>query len=71
MSGETSPLVRGNHNSCSRLLSSTSCEDEVITLNVGGLKFQTRRSTLRRYPETLLGTHFYIAFNLDTWDLKM
>ena len=28
---------------------------DIVTLNVGGLRFQTRRSTLRRYPDTLLG----------------
>lgn len=28
---------------------------DIVTLNVGGLRYQTRRSTLRRYPETLLG----------------
>eukprot|EP00116_Pleurobrachia_bachei_P011574 sb/3471836/ len=29
---------------------------EIITLNVSGLKFQTRRATLRRFPCTLLGS---------------
>ncbi|XP_063685114.1 potassium voltage-gated channel subfamily A member 7-like isoform X3 [Bolinopsis microptera] len=30
--------------------------DDVITINVSGLKFQTRKSTLNRFPTTLLGS---------------
>jgi len=30
-------------------------EDERVTINVSGLRFETRRSTLARYPGTLLG----------------
>ena len=29
--------------------------EDVITINVSGLKFQTRKSTLNRFPTTLLG----------------
>ena len=29
---------------------------DVITINVSGLRFQTRKSTLGRFPETLLGS---------------
>ncbi|CAB4489078.1 unnamed protein product [Rhizophagus irregularis] len=32
--------------------------DDVITLNVGGIKYETYRSTLTSYPETFLGTMF-------------
>eukprot|EP00116_Pleurobrachia_bachei_P003760 sb/3464022/ len=38
--------------------------DDFVTINVGGLKFQTRRSTLKRFPKTLLGSpeieEFYV-----------
>ena len=40
----------------------TICEDDVvdpsdvITINVSGLRFQTRKSTLNRFPSTLLGS---------------
>jgi len=30
--------------------------EDVITINVSGLKFQTRKSTLNRFPTTLLGS---------------
>lgn len=33
----------------------TGGEDDTVVLNVAGLKFRTRRGTLKRYPETLLG----------------
>ncbi|CAJ0905558.1 9225_t:CDS:2 [Entrophospora sp. SA101] len=33
--------------------------DERIILNVGGIKYETCRSTLTAYPETLLGTMFH------------
>ncbi|RIA91079.1 BTB/POZ protein [Glomus cerebriforme] len=33
--------------------------DERIILNVGGIKYETFRSTLTAYPETLLGTMFH------------
>ena len=33
-------------------------EDKIVTLNVGGRRFQTRISTLQRYPNTLLGAMF-------------
>ena len=29
--------------------------DEVLVINVAGLKFRTRRSTLQKFPDTLLG----------------
>uniref|UniRef100_U9TMP2 BTB domain-containing protein n=1 Tax=Rhizophagus irregularis (strain DAOM 181602 / DAOM 197198 / MUCL 43194) TaxID=747089 RepID=U9TMP2_RHIID len=32
--------------------------DERIILNVGGIKYETNRSTLTKYPETYLGTIF-------------
>ncbi|CAG8438698.1 9725_t:CDS:10 [Diversispora eburnea] len=32
--------------------------DEIIILNVGGVKYETYRSTLTAYPETFLGTMF-------------
>ena len=28
---------------------------DIITLNVGGMRFQTLRSTLKRFPDSLLG----------------
>jgi hypothetical protein len=28
---------------------------DIISINVGGMIFQTKRSTLKRFPETLLG----------------
>uniref|UniRef100_A0A914ELP3 BTB domain-containing protein n=1 Tax=Acrobeloides nanus TaxID=290746 RepID=A0A914ELP3_9BILA len=31
-------------------------EDEIVTINVSGLRFQTKESTLRRFPDTLLGS---------------
>ncbi|XP_077566277.1 A-type voltage-gated potassium channel KCND2-like [Stigmatopora nigra] len=31
-------------------------EDPVLVLNVSGIRFQTRRKTLERYPDTLLGS---------------
>ena len=31
--------------------------EEVMTINVSGLRFQTRKSTLSRFPTTLLGSH--------------
>ncbi|RHZ47234.1 hypothetical protein Glove_586g35 [Diversispora epigaea] len=34
------------------------CPDETIILNVGGIKYETYRSTLTAYPETFLGTMF-------------
>ncbi|CAG8695868.1 17322_t:CDS:2 [Funneliformis caledonium] len=33
-------------------------DNERIILNVGGIKYETYRTTLTRYPETLLGTMF-------------
>uniref|UniRef100_A0A915AVW6 BTB domain-containing protein n=1 Tax=Parascaris univalens TaxID=6257 RepID=A0A915AVW6_PARUN len=36
-------------------ISSSTPENSLITINVSGMKFQTFRSTLARYPETLLG----------------
>ncbi|CAG8787869.1 23713_t:CDS:2, partial [Dentiscutata erythropus] len=32
--------------------------DEKIILNIGGIKYETLRSTLTAQPETLLGTMF-------------
>ena len=42
----------------------TSDQQEKVTINVSGRRFQTRRSTLRKHPDTLLGsdrmlTNFY------------
>ncbi|CAG8640775.1 6140_t:CDS:2, partial [Acaulospora morrowiae] len=34
-------------------------QDERIVLNIGGVKYETYRSTLTAYPETLLGTMFH------------
>ncbi|RIB19239.1 BTB/POZ protein [Gigaspora rosea] len=34
------------------------CSDETIILNVGGIKYETYRSTLTAYPDTFLGTMF-------------
>ncbi|XP_063683294.1 potassium voltage-gated channel subfamily A member 2-like isoform X2 [Bolinopsis microptera] len=48
-------LTVNNHQTRDRAVSSSKNRD-IVTLNVGGLCFQTRRSTLRRYPETLLGS---------------
>jgi len=31
---------------------------EVVTLNVGGIKYSTTRETLCKYPESMLGTVF-------------
>ena len=52
--------LRRNHcfqedNSC--LCPRTTIHD-IVAINVGGQVFQTRRSTLQRYPETLLGEFF-------------
>uniref|UniRef100_U9U2P1 BTB domain-containing protein n=1 Tax=Rhizophagus irregularis (strain DAOM 181602 / DAOM 197198 / MUCL 43194) TaxID=747089 RepID=U9U2P1_RHIID len=33
-------------------------KDERIVLNIGGIKYETYRSTLTAYPDTLLGTMF-------------
>ena len=32
--------------------------DDRVVLNVGGIKYETYRSTLLKYPKTLLGTMF-------------
>ncbi|RIA90695.1 BTB/POZ protein, partial [Glomus cerebriforme] len=32
--------------------------EQTIILNVGGIKYETRRSTLTAYPDTFLGTMF-------------
>ncbi|CAG8610918.1 10487_t:CDS:2 [Acaulospora colombiana] len=39
-------------------------QDERIILNIGGVKYETYRSTLTAYPETLLGTMFHERNNL-------
>ena len=39
--------------------SKTSAHD-IVVINVGGQVFQTKRSTLQRYPETLLGICFAV-----------
>ncbi|KAG9307855.1 hypothetical protein G9A89_023420 [Geosiphon pyriformis] len=36
----------------------TNLNDERIVLNIGGIKYETFRSTLTAYPDTLLGTMF-------------
>uniref|UniRef100_A0A8D0FGC9 Potassium channel tetramerisation-type BTB domain-containing protein n=1 Tax=Strix occidentalis caurina TaxID=311401 RepID=A0A8D0FGC9_STROC len=42
-------------------------QDELIILNVSGRRFQTWRTTLERYPDTLLGsTEKEFFFNEDT-----
>lgn len=42
-------------------------QDELIVLNVSGRRFQTWRTTLERYPDTLLGsTEKEFFFNEDT-----
>ena len=40
---------------CNGVNSSTKNDNEIVVLNVAGLKFKTKRGTLRRYPDTLLG----------------
>ena len=48
------PSVRPEHFNSSRRSSENEPFDKVI-INVSGLRFETRASTLQRYPETLLG----------------
>ena len=43
-----------------RASAATTKNRDIVTLNVGGLRFQTRRSTLRRYPDTLLGRSYLL-----------
>jgi len=48
------PSIPPEYFNCSRRLSENEPFDKVI-LNVSGLRFETRASTLQRYPHTLLG----------------
>ncbi|CAH8449867.1 unnamed protein product [Dicrocoelium dendriticum] len=50
------PLVQYVLPEAPRLFSETSFQDQKIVLNVSGSRFETWRSTLERYPETLLGS---------------
>jgi hypothetical protein len=37
-------------------------DDEIITINVSGMQYQTMDSTLRRFPASILGT--FLILNL-------
>ena len=40
---------------CNGVSSTPKNDNEIVVLNVAGLKFKTKRGTLRRFPNTLLG----------------
>ena len=40
---------------CNGTVAANRTPDEIVVINVAGLKFKTKRSTLKRYPNTLLG----------------
>ncbi|RIA91422.1 hypothetical protein C1645_767613 [Glomus cerebriforme] len=50
-------IITKSNNSCSVEDKKIVIEDRII-LNVGGIKYETFRSTLTAYPDTLLGTMF-------------
>ncbi|EFA79370.1 hypothetical protein PPL_07788 [Heterostelium album PN500] len=45
-------------NSSLEYIDAASADDEPVILNVGGVKYEVRPSTLTRYPQTLLGNLF-------------
>ena len=45
---------------CNGVSSSAKSDNEIVVLNVAGLKFKTKRGTLRRYPDTLLGELLFV-----------
>ncbi|CAB4405366.1 unnamed protein product [Rhizophagus irregularis] len=49
---------RKKNNNVADLGNNCTSAEQTIILNVGGIKYETRRSTLVYYPDTLLGTMF-------------
>ena len=41
--------------------------DDIVVLNIAGLKFKTRRTTLQRYPDTLLGLFIRYIITLSRY----